>query len=983
MAVKKVSLPFVPDDRQQEAIEHGVGPLLVIAGAGTGKTSVLVHRIARLIREGAAEPRQILALTYTDNAAAQMRQRVKEELKDRDVSGLQAVTFHAYCNGLLHRTGNQFGVLDDKDLWIFLRRRIRELQLKHYIRAANVGQFLTDLLDFFRRCQDELVTPQKYEDYVTRLCRGDLSLPRVARSKDALDEDEVLGRCQEIARAFVLTEKWLAEKNLGTFGHMISRAHDLLYTNEALLQEERQRYRHILIDEFQDANFAQIRILAALASGDKNVFAVGDPDQAIYKFRGASSAAFSIFHRLFPETGVVVLDKNRRSRTPILKCAFAVINKNPQVFATQRQLSYQRSPLKSVRDEQASANAEPPGASPVQIATWGTKDLEASDLINELRNKRRQTRCRWSDFAVLYRSHQNRDDLVEELVQSNIPFTIENMNVLNTSEVRDLLACLGAAVSLADSASLFRAAALPRFNIDGKQLRGAMRAAGRDAMLADVLRKVDGGASVLDAISSFRKAIQAHALKAQGALELIAREIGLDLRMPSVEALLDFAALWETKAITETGTPAEFLDYLDHFAEAGGAIPLGASDDDAVRLMTAHAAKGLEFDHVFILRAYSPSFPNSYREPLVAFPRELRDPESLSEDDGAILSEQEERRLFYVSMTRARDSLTIFAKEGKGKKDPTPPGFLRELLADKASERWRHWRPARPLQVDLFAEEETLVLPKSNASAWFSMPPQDHLASHLSASAIDIYERCPLRFKLERDWNIPRDVPAALHYGAAMHRALLAYYEAVRIGREISDQAVIEVFQSTLAEAAIQDRYQHDLYQRQGIEQLQAFLVSARLAPVPEVLETEASFTIQIGDATIRGRIDRMDRLGDDSVAIVDYKTGKPKSQEDADKSLQLSIYALAAKAKWNLKADQVGFYNLQDNDRVDTVRSSFDLEEARLQVEKVAAKILEGRFEPKPGFQCGSCPYRNLCPATEKHFAPAKTLSAAATRRN
>jgi DNA helicase-2/ATP-dependent DNA helicase PcrA len=987
MAVPKKPTPprvFVPDEKQREAIEHVDGPMLVIAGAGTGKTSVLVNRIARLIREGHARPDEILALTYTDNAAAEMRQRVKAELKDWDVSKLQAVTFHAYCNGLLHRTGNQFNILDDKDLWIFLRRRIRDLHLQHFIRAANVGQFLNDLLDFIRRCQDELVTPEKYQEYMDRLCRRELHLPRVARSKDALPEEEALDRCREIARVFTTAENWLAERNLGTFGHMITKAHDLLYSKPDLLQDERNRIRFVLVDEFQDANCAQIRILSALAGEARNVFAVGDPDQAIYRFRGASSAAFALFHRMFPATRLVVLDKNRRSRTPILKCAFSVISKNAGVFAGEAEkLVYKRSPLVSVRDEEMAASGAAPTRTPVQLVTWNERELEAADLINELRNKRRQLRCPWSSFAVLYRSHSNRDNLVEELVQNSIPFIIENMDVLDTSEVRDLLACLGAVVSLADSASLFRVAAMPRFKINGSELRAAMKAGGRDAMLLGVLPQVENGSTVLETIRAAKESIERFKPKVRAALETVARHFEIATTPPSVQALLDFASLWEKKAITETGEPSEFLDYLEHFAEAGGSVPLAAHDDDSVRLMTAHAAKGLEFDHVFILRAYKPSFPSSYREPLVAFPRELRSPDSLSEDDGSALSEQEERRLFYVAMTRARESLTIYAKNGKGMKDPTPPGFVRELLGDASSNAWRQSRPARPLQVDLFAEEEAIVLPTSNASVWFSMQPQEKLIAQLSASAIEIYERCPLRFKLERDWRIPREIPAALHYGTAMHRALLAYYDAVRFRRKISDEAVIDVFRAILADAAIQDRYQHDLYQRQGIEQLRAFLESARRAPSPQVLETEASFTIEIGDATIRGRIDRMDRLQDDSVAIIDYKTGKPRSQKDADESLQLSIYALAVQEKWNATIGRVAFHNLEDNSRIDTTRTQFDLEGARTKVEDVTKDIREGRFPAKPGFQCGSCPYRNLCPATEKNFSQLKTASAAGARNN
>ncbi len=146
----------IPDERQRQAIQHVHGPMLVVAGAGTGKTTVLTRRIAALIREGHARPEEILALTYTDNAAKEMRERVQEELRGADLSGLRAVTFHAYCNELLKENGRGFGVLDEKDLWILLRKRIRELQLSYFVRAANVTQFLDDLLDFLRRCHDEL-----------------------------------------------------------------------------------------------------------------------------------------------------------------------------------------------------------------------------------------------------------------------------------------------------------------------------------------------------------------------------------------------------------------------------------------------------------------------------------------------------------------------------------------------------------------------------------------------------------------------------------------------------------------------------------------------------------------------------------------------------------------------------------------------------------------------------------------------------------
>jgi len=253
--------------------------MLVVAGAGTGKTTVLTRRIGRLIAENHARPGEILALTYTDNAAREMRERVQAEVGG-NTSELQVCTFHAYCNNLLIRRSRKFGVLDDTDLWIYLRRRIRELRLHYFVRAANVGKFLHDLLDFMRRCHDELVGPEKYAEYVQRLEQGELPIPRVCKSKEVgtLSDEEVLGRCREIAAVFAKVETMLREENLGTFSHMITRAYELLRGDAQLLAQERERARFILVDEFQDANFAQVKILQNLAGEEQNVFAVGDPD---------------------------------------------------------------------------------------------------------------------------------------------------------------------------------------------------------------------------------------------------------------------------------------------------------------------------------------------------------------------------------------------------------------------------------------------------------------------------------------------------------------------------------------------------------------------------------------------------------------------------------------------------------------------------------------------------------------------------------
>src|SRR5207248_3097519 len=373
-------------------------------------------------------------------------------------------TFHPYCNNLLIRSGKNFGVLDDKDLWIYLRRRNRELRLHYFVRATNLSQFLNDLLDFMRRCHDELVSPEKYAEYLRRVEAGELLAPRVCKSKNAgsLSDEETLGRCREISSVFATVEHMLDEENLGTFSHMITRAYALLQADPKLLAQEQQKTRFILVDEFQDANFAQVKILQKLAGSERNIFAVGDPDQAIYRFRGASSAAFGLFRHHFPGAQLVVLDKNRRSTTPILRTAFAVISKNPN-FQEEKDLTfpYQRAPLVSKRDEDATKEGKPLQADPVETIILTAKENDCFDLGKVIQEKCRRLRCEWKDFAILYRAHPHRDQVAVELAERQIPFSIENMDVMDMPEARDLFACLGAVVSPDDGASLFRVAALP------------------------------------------------------------------------------------------------------------------------------------------------------------------------------------------------------------------------------------------------------------------------------------------------------------------------------------------------------------------------------------------------------------------------------------------------------------------------------------------------------------------------------------------
>jgi DNA helicase-2/ATP-dependent DNA helicase PcrA len=519
--------------------------------------------------------------------------------------------------------------------------------------------------------------------------------------------------------------------------------------------------------------------------------------------------------------------------------------------------------------------------------------------------------------------------------------------------------------------------ALRQFSIDPRELLAAMKSLPYEVRgsLAAVLPKVGGGKELLQIIAEAR--VETDGKNVYGAFLVLLRTFQIP-RTQAIEAVLQFANQWERSPITESGSPAEFLEYLAYFREAGGVIALPASDrEDSVKLMSAHSAKGLEFTHVFILRAKKGSFPTNYKESLIEIPRELRN-SGLVEEAEKKIHEQEERRLFYVAMTRARDTLTIYGPFGSGEKEKTPPGFLRELMKD------RHLRDSltevkcREFQTAIFAQADAPAI--SRAAEWVAMPAAWNLSAALSASAIQRYETCPLQFKLEREWRIPGDASAAMQYGASMHRVLLTYYDSVRWERTLTDEEVIERFRADLNNEGITDRYQHELYERQGIEQLKEFLSDSRHAG-PEVLHTEERFTVKIGDTTLAGRIDRIDRAPGGGVIVVDYKTGRPQTQEDADESLQLSIYALAAREKWGYRAEELVLHNLNGNAKVRTHRSEMQLEADKVKVRTIAEKIAAGQFEAKPGFQCASCPYRVLCPKTEKRMP--EVLAKPASARN
>ncbi|MCI0354365.1 MAG: ATP-dependent helicase [Acidobacteria bacterium] len=956
---------------QRRTVEHVHGPLLVLAGAGTGKTTVLVERIVALIEKGHAAPDEILAVTFTENAAAEMRERVAQSVGPIFSSGLKACTFHGYSFNLLKEAGRDFGVVTKEDLWVYLRQRLRQLGLVHFIRANRPGKFLSDLITFFERCQDDLVDAAAYEAYVEQVADGRLPLPRVAMPKDAagLSDEDVLARCREIARVFRRVEEMLAADKLGTFGHMISGAIALLREDHARLERERGRARFLLIDEFQDSNIAQIELAQVLAGDQRNVFAVGDPDQAIYRFRGATSAAFEEFLARFPGAEAVSLEENQRSTRAILQCAFHAIRTNPVATGSNGASPelWQRRPLESARAERARQENKPWQELPVEMVIAPDATSEAADIAESIRVRKEQLGCRWKDFAVLYRQHLHREELLNEFAARSIPVAVEGVDVLDTQPGRDVLALLRAIRSGGDAVSLLRLASLPQFGIAGEALRELLATAGKDPNLENLLERVQGGPALRQALEEARRFALDSKQKVTQVLDFAMQRFRMEVPASLLKALRCFLAEWEKKPITRTGQIGEFLQYLEHFTEAGGMVRLPAPPvEDGVRLMTAHNAKGLEFAHVFVPRVSSSSFPASYNARLFEFPHELGRTRVPAHADGKGLHLEEELRVFYVAITRARDSLTLSGRKARGR-DPVPSRYLRDLAQQRALASLLWCRDAREYTVNL---EAAAAAPVSAVTPWILLEPRVPLSEMpLSASAIEMYERCPLQFKIARDWNLPAEPAAPMQFGATVHTVLHDYFRAMKQGEARTREQVLEKFREEMAKGKFDDALQRELYEKQGAEQISAFLAATAAAPVPDVLDTERSFRISVKGVNVNGRVDRLDRLDGNRVRIVDYKTGRPRDQEDADESLQLSLYAMAARDAWDAEPASLVFYNLETNAPVETFRNPAQLLEASEKVREVAGRIAAGDFTPKPDYHCTWCPYRSLCPVKEQRF--------------
>jgi DNA helicase-2/ATP-dependent DNA helicase PcrA len=967
------------NDAQRRAITHGNGPLLVIAGAGTGKTRVITERIRHLLEsDPALGGENILALTYTKKAAGEMKSRIVKTCGERG-RDVQIFTFHAFCEEILRENGAKYAVLEDVDHWILLRRNMARLKLEKFRRLAEPGQFLGDFLKFFSRCQDELVSSDDFQSFADEL-EADLAADRKLVDDDTFAERvENVALQKEIARAYKVSEEILREKNFYSFGALITRTIELVRNDQALREKLQQRFKHILVDEFQDTNIAQLELLHLLAAEPRNIVAVGDNDQAIYRFRGASFGSFKLFLERFAgwKTGRdstkyrVTLTENYRSTPNILRVATQVIAQNEVSSDFPNKV----------------LSATHPEGERIRIAELSNEDEEATWVASELERLHRAG-TPWRDFAILYRQHNHRDRLAKELAERNIPFVISRLSILEHPLVRDVLAYLRLINKPFDDIAAARVLAAPAWHLEPVDLvRLAERTRKKRTSIYDTLQSPQSDlpfdpspkalADLLEFIAAQRKN-----LKRRPAIDVL-RSLVDWLEIPHlvgprarryVTQLVEFLKTWEPKS--DTKSLPEFLEYLDYFEQSGlGTICLDdEAPGDSVQLMTVHGAKGLEFPHVFLLRVNHGCFPAKERSPLFEFPVKLMK-EDLPAGNFHI---QEERRLFYVALTRAERKLTITTLTEKKGKVPT---FIEDILMDPTVRKRDVLQISPKVKVRETSEADagknaTTLFPSRSARPrifsricdWaetYHPPTPEPLK--LSASAVDSYRKCPQLFLFSRLWSLKEGPAATLSFGAVMHTTVRRFIDQYRKGVKLPFEEVARVLETEWTSAGYEDEYQESEYKKDGIEQLRVFHADF-LANPPEVLEQEKSFELPLeNNVIINGRIDQINSLGKKDVEIIDYKTGKSRKEADARRDLQLSIYAIAAKEILELNPVRLAFHYLQNNQVQSTTRTDKQLDEAQKVVQEAAADIRAAEFSPKRGFACRGCAYKPVCPAYEE----------------
>ncbi len=608
------------NEPQKEAVLHKDGPLLVIAGAGAGKTKVITHRVANLIKNR-VKPGQILAVTFTNKAANEMKERIRKLISNTQytISNMPTVgTFHSVCARILRENGraaglpSNFSILDKEDSLKVIKGSLKKLDI-------NPKQF----------------QPAKIRSVISKQKSNLISL-----EKYAIDAGENFFP-QTIARVWEEYEKTLAKQKSADFDDLITKTVFLFRKKPEILEKYQNKWRYLLVDEYQDTNHSQYVLTKLLAEKYKNICVVGDEDQSIYGFRGADFGNILNFEKDWPDTKIIMLEQNYRSTQNILEAANSVIGKNklrkPKNLFSNLEKGRSLAIFDAINERQES-----------EFVAATTQELISDGF-------------KASDIAVLYRANFQSRALEESFIAYDIPYQVVGTKFFERKEIKDIIAYIKASLNPDDVLSLERIINEPPRGVGKTSLMNYLAGKSLPATKVEQIKKF------FELLSQIKESLEKE--KLSKAISLILKKSGYNsyLNDGTDEGLMRADNLKELVSLSLKYDDLEPPSGVDKFLEDAALMSdqdnLDTEKKDSVRLMTVHAAKGLEFPNVFVAGLEEGLFPyGQFREPL---------------------EEEEERRLFYVALTRAKQRLFLsfaYSRSFFGSKQTNNPSrFLNEI----------------------------------------------------------------------------------------------------------------------------------------------------------------------------------------------------------------------------------------------------------------------------------------------------------------
>lgn len=957
---------------QKQAVLHDEGPLLIVAGAGTGKTTVITKRIAYLISAKKALPREILALTFTDKAANEMEERVDRLIPYR-LNDVWISTFHSFGDKILREYAFEIGlspslkVLTLPEAVVFMRQHLFEFKLDYYRPLTDPTHFVGSLLTAFSRAKDEDISPNEFE----KIAKEKLGLAKTS------DEKEEAKKMLEVAQSYQTYENLKLLHGFIDFGDQVIFSLKILKEHPSILKKISEKFKTILVDEFQDTNYAQFSLLKLLSQTHRNITVVGDDDQSIYKFRGACLSNILSFRKDYPEAKEIVLQDNYRSTQEILDSSYKLIQHN-----NPHRLEYCDQISKSLRAIKGSG---------MEARYHQFENLFAeSEFVTEEIKKRITTGDKEpKDFAILVRTNAAAEPFMKSLNLEGIPWRFSgNAGLYDQEEIRMALAFLRVLDQPGDSASLYYLASSSLYQLDPEDLATLAQISTRSHKpLYEIFKNLKDYEKddqikinpetknkiekIVREIKKFRalaaKIPTGYVLYQYFELNGIFKKLGSSNDTLSFQQAQNFHKFFELikrfSQVAQYDRAHFFIEYLEALRIAGEDPESSQADldENAVNLLTVHAAKGLEFPIVFLVGLEQGHFPLNDR----GYPIEI--PESLIKD---VLPEgdvhiQEERRLAYVGMTRAKKELILCSAKDMGKKKLWKPSqFILEALdKPQINEKALKFNPLDSLKIfSVEIKENKIFKPETK-------PSEMALKTSLSVTSVEDYLKCPLKYKFSKILKIPVLMHHTAVFGMAIHEALKGYHLFRKDFKKMSLEKLLELFKSAWQSVGFISREHEDKRFKEGVKILKSYYKKEEKSlKVPYFVEQD--FKMRVEENTIRGRWDRVDK-DQDGITIIDYKTGDVKDQKEADQkanaSIQLLLYAASFREQFGELPSKTVLYFVKRDILGSAIPKEEKIEKTLLATKKVIQGIKKEEFNPTPGYHCRWCAFEKICPAIAK----------------